>query len=244
MDVTALILSESDTTWAAKTRLFFADMPLSYAGMFAQAVFQVRRSLWKALKNPFALSSHYCSIRFGWLSHLVTSHQRLFILFSFFECSPESGLRLCLSFFPRSPSQQSLLFFLVNFALLTSFTASTSRLILSSLSHLQLLSRFVRTAMPCLDVVHILPFQESSKAPASVFLTHTLTQAFIMCDIWRCWEIQRWVCLISWPQETYFTLNKKEMTWVKCYITAVQQTSHSLLITGIWNVASSNWDVQ
>lgn len=82
------------------------------------------------------------------------------------------------------------------------------------------------------------------KTPAFVFLTHMLTQAFIMCDMWRCWEIQRWACLISWPQETYFTLNKKEMTWVKCYTTSVQQTSHYLLITGIWNVASSNWDVQ
>lgn len=102
--------------------IFFANMPLLYAGMFAQAVFQVCKSLWRALKNPFTLSSHHCSISFRWLSHLVTSHHRLFILFSFFECSPESGLRLCLSFF-HSPSQQSLFFFLVNFALVIFFTA-------------------------------------------------------------------------------------------------------------------------
>ena len=247
MDVTALILSESDTTWVAKTRLFFADMPLSYAGMFAQAVFQVCRSLWKALKNPFALSSHYCSIRFRWLSHLVTSHHRLFILFSFFECSPESGLRLCLSFFPRSPSQQSLFFFLVNFALLTSFTASTSRLFLSSLSNLQLLSlcggkmTFALWELPCLALMWCTYFPSRNPVRRRhLFSWLTRWLKHLLCVIFG--DAGKYKDeFVSFPDLKKLTLHWIKRKWHELNVTQLQSNR---LATPYWLLGFEMWLVQ
>lgn len=99
---------ESDTTWAAKTRLFFVGRYATFMLACLPAVISCEVT-WKALKNPLHYS-HYCSIQASVVgAHLVASHQRLFILFSFFNVTRKWSEALVCLFSCEISSQQSLL---------------------------------------------------------------------------------------------------------------------------------------
>ena len=73
------------------------------------------------------------------------------------------------------------------------------------------------------------------------WLTHWLK--YLLCIIF-CgrWEIQRWICLISRPQETYIMLCKRETICAKCYRTA-QSNRTAISYCFLAFVHSLSWDV-
>lgn len=133
----------------------------------------------------------------------------------------------------------SLLFFLVSFLTLT------SRLFFNSQSNLQFLrpccAKFTFSLWELL-----MPWYSTDTSFLGIqwgtWLTHWLKH--LLCTIfWECWEIHRWVCLISWSHVTYITQNKMK-TCAICYrTTQPNRIATSYWLLSIWNVAGSNWNL-
>ena len=152
---------------------------------------------------------------------------------------------VCLFF--QSPSQQSLFFFLVNFALITSFTASPSRLFCGSLSSLQLLSRcggkmtFTLWERPCLALMWCTRFPSRNPVRRQHLFSWLICWLkHLLCVI--CGDAGKYKDeLVSFPDLKKLTLHWIKRKWHELNVT---QPQSNRLATTYWLLEFEMWLVQ